>query len=64
MDPNATLAELRRMLADYMEASEQATNQGDLNDEAARRVAELFGALDGWLSAGGFLPNAWRQGRQ
>lgn len=25
------------------------------------QLADLFEALDGWLSKGGFLPAAWRQ---
>jgi hypothetical protein len=57
MDPNATLAELRQMLGDYLAHIE--AGGGDLHEEAAVRVAERFAALDGWLSAGGFPPAAW-----
>ena len=30
-------------------------------DEKASDLAELFQALDWWLSDGGFVPNAWRK---
>jgi hypothetical protein len=51
MDPNATLAEMRQLvrLADDTEGTP------DLE-----RLAELAGALDGWLMAGGFLPTTWQ----
>ena len=44
MDPNVTLAQLREYFA------------RDARDTAA---SELFTALDGWLSRGGFPPDAW-----
>lgn len=43
MDPDATLANIRRLL------------DGDDPDALADAVA----ALDGWLTGGGFLPAAW-----
>lgn len=44
MDPNATLAQIRECI-----------------DEAdGPRAIELFEALDGWLSSGGFLPTDWQ----
>lgn len=50
MDPNATLAELRRI------AQRNLENEGDLG-----RMAELFEALDNWILNGGFLPNNWNK---
>jgi hypothetical protein len=44
MDPNETLRLMRDALA-----------EGDLET-----VAEMAEALDGWISTGGFLPDAWR----
>jgi hypothetical protein len=50
MDPNATLQEMRSLMGlDPMMPWESA------------RLAELVEAMDGWLSAGGFLPEAWRR---
>jgi hypothetical protein len=51
MDPNATLELIRRMLN---------ANEEDMD------VGELCCAvrdLDGWLCAGGFLPDAWKARR-
>lgn len=56
MDPNATLAEIRRLVRQSEESDGLTTNQG-------YELAELVGALDGWLTAGGFLPSAWSQDR-
>jgi hypothetical protein len=50
MDPNATLQELR-------ELTEQERIGGD--GSHAERICELFDALDGWISKGGFLPADW-----
>ena len=51
MDPNATLKELRHLLGSEI-------SEPDVHD-----VADLFAALDGWLSKGGFPPSAWTQTR-
>ena len=51
MDPEETLAELRRIAATYDEPS--------IEDRDAYRMAELFRGMDEWLSKGGFLPRAW-----
>ena len=52
MDPNANLAEQRRILA----LPSDETTREDL-----ARLAELAGALDEWISGGGFLPDAWQR---
>lgn len=49
MDPNATLSELRQAIP----------NAVDGDNAESVRAAELFQALDDWLSRGGFLPEAW-----
>jgi len=55
MDPDQALDDGRRALA----AWEDAESPGDEHD-AARDMGEAFGALDDWLSNGGFLPERWR----
>lgn len=54
MDPNETLAKLRRLAANVH-------NYGAEYDDG-EEFAELVVALDEWLSQGGFLPADW-QGR-
>lgn len=56
MDPNATLQEIRDLIAAI-----QGEPMADDIDEKASDLAELFQALDWWLSDGGFVPNAWRK---
>ncbi len=57
MDPNATLAEIRRLIDDL--------DNGRCSPSQARRaradVADLFRALDEWITRGGFLPTAWQR---
>lgn len=50
MDPNAVLAEIRLLVTD------QLTRGGDPDPE----LAGLVGALDEWLTRGGFLPDSWK----
>lgn len=64
MDPNTSLAELRRRAARLIDE----LSNGDAPDEKseyiyseAYELAELVEALDQWLSRGGFLPEGWRQ---
>jgi hypothetical protein len=56
MDPNATLAELRELVADPTPAD------AGLWGIRLERMSELVEALDGWLCKGGFLPDAWCNG--
>ena len=51
MDPNATLAEIRDIVA----TSIQSGN----SEWASARLVELVDALDSWLSRGGFAPECW-----
>lgn len=58
MDPNAALAELRAIVKDSHEV------EGDYDVHTVNRgerAIELFEALDGWLSNGGFLPTDWQR---
>lgn len=50
VDPNETLRMLR-------EASRDILNGGEEWD--GHDVAEMFEALDGWITRGGFLPREW-----
>ena len=51
MDPNETLSEIRRLIADH--------RAGRGYSGTLEEVAELVTALDEWLAGGGFLPNGW-----
>jgi hypothetical protein len=53
MDPNETLRQLRQLFADIDEEV-----WDPLEFERAR---DLFQALDGWISNGGFLPEGWQR---
>jgi hypothetical protein len=54
VDPNTTLADIRDLIA------QTYTADGPAAEDSCRRVCELVEALDGWLSQGGFLPDAWK----
>lgn len=53
MDPNANLAEQRRLLRRFRQRNRLTAGE-------ANRLAELVDALDEWLSQGGFMPDAWQ----
>lgn len=55
MDPNETLAEIRRLGTRLIEEPSDNATFGLL---AGALVAHIE-ALDGWLSKGGFLPTSW-----
>lgn len=48
MDPNATLAEMRKLISEIAPGK-------PISDD----FPLLFDGLDNWLSRGGFLPEAW-----
>lgn len=52
MDPDAALKQIRELLYSY-----------PCRDFDAQELVEAVDALDGWLSKGGFLPQAWSQNR-
>jgi hypothetical protein len=56
MDPDQTLAQIRRIIADMARPRSALDELVD-----ARLLAELVEALDDWITKGGFLPQPWRQ---
>lgn len=58
MDPDANLIETRRRVRAILDEEDDVTRATMANGE---RLAELIEALDGWLSKGGALPQAWRR---
>lgn len=59
MDVNATLDRIREIIAHLDHCLEGAMCTVPMTDE----LISLVSGLDEWLSKGGFLPNAWQQGR-
>ena len=60
MDPNANLERCRRLANRLIAQEENQRRSGDNHDTAGYELAELFQALDEWISRGGFLPRAWK----
>jgi hypothetical protein len=58
MDPNEALKYAREALEEYRISQGGFDNAGERSD-AADSLSSAFEALDGWLSKGGFLPEAW-----
>ncbi len=56
MDPNENLAEQRRLSA-QIDKSEDQDELVDLGEQ----LCWLVDAMDGWLSKGGALPEAWKR---
>ncbi len=57
MDPNTALANLRAAITEYRALPWDAVPEQRV--EIAEEIVEAAEALDGWLSKGGFLPDAW-----
>lgn len=57
MDPNDVLANLRSASEEWTSDHLHLTHQ-DATDKLTY-VLDLFEALDGWISRGGFLPKEW-----
>lgn len=57
MDPDETLALLREVARDVDIHGFDHSGRNPI--DAALQLATLVNALDGWLSTGGFLPQAW-----
>lgn len=51
MDPNECLNRIRALVLTFRES----------DDSEGSALAEHIEALDGWLSSGGFLPQAWER---
>jgi hypothetical protein len=59
MDPDAALEELLRLIDLVMgQADAEVDPPTDCRD--VFRISELMLGLDGWLTAGGFLPRRWK----
>jgi hypothetical protein len=56
MDPNVALKEIRAILDSALDGDRYAL----LSAQDAFKVCELVEGLDGWISHGGFLPDAWQ----
>lgn len=54
MDPNETLRQLREMVTEILDEGSE-----DDSTEREDEFAQLFQALDEWVSKGGFLPRNW-----
>lgn len=76
MDPNATLEEIRRLVADLRVLIDDQDELGEAGEdgtlalgetwlleiaEKGDRLIELVQAMDDWLRKGGFLPTAWQR---
>jgi hypothetical protein len=55
MDPDAALAQLRDAIVEWETAPAGSREE----HAAAERMSSAAGALDDWLSHGGFPPAAW-----
>lgn len=55
MDPDAALAEIRRLLHHI----DRADNDDIVRASLAEQLAVTIGGLDNWLTSGGYLPAAW-----
>jgi hypothetical protein len=71
VDPNANLIEQRAIVANVHAivdacplSGEYTREQLEALAEYAARLAELAEALDGWIKAGGFLPDSWELARK
>jgi hypothetical protein len=60
MDPNATLDELRDLIAKWQGAG----SRGPWTEAQADRTIELAADLDKWISRGGFLPAEWMRAQR
>lgn len=58
MDPNATLADLRALVAEVIAREDKGVFLP--KRQHAVDMAQLVDSLDEWLTRGGFLPNAWQ----
>ena len=59
MDPNANLAEQRRLVATML-SDDYGSDVPTMIADAAR-LCELVQALDAWILRGGFLPADWQE---
>lgn len=61
MDPNETLRRIRELRKELVQDDlEMGDDIPSAFAERAMQLVELTGALDGYISAGGFLPLEWK----
>jgi hypothetical protein len=60
MDPDAALDEVLAAVDRITQLVEEERLSDQPGAEQILRIAELVAALDGWLTAGGYLPQRWR----
>ena len=61
MDPNTNLQQQRRLAAEILRLRDARKPDEFRICNLADELSELVQALDGWISRGGFLPDAWQQ---
>lgn len=59
MDPNATLAMIRRLVSLTADVDTDDLAEDDI--QALSELAGLVSSLDAWITGGGFLPDAWKR---
>lgn len=59
VDPNALLAELRKLANETLDDLDDPVVSEDVSAGEAG-LATLFLQLDDWVARGGFLPGAWQ----
>jgi hypothetical protein len=57
MDPNAALENARVAILSLAEPTDDDDEAWDM----VQQLTDAFEALDGWLTKGGFLPDAWQR---
>lgn len=62
MDPNKTLTTIRELVAKLQKDYEDPESNGIDQDEACELTSHVE-ALDAWMTAGNFLPEAWKANR-
>lgn len=68
MDPNAALEAVRTTLATFHALSKESDDSGvalehDVVVSMLEDLVEAVKALDGWMTKGGFPPDAWLKSR-
>lgn len=59
MDPDATLTEIRSLIAQWQAAGSRNDGPDPWTEADADRLAELVADLDRRITRDGFLPTAW-----
>jgi len=60
VDPNITLDKLRELCREAIDSEASKSHPMQNNAADPVDIAELFEAIDQWLSNGGFLPSEWQ----